>query len=78
MIAFASGGALDTVVDGETGVFFREQTPEALSEAVARFERIQFDPYAIQQHARRFSTERFRRELGAYVATEYEAFRSKR
>ena len=78
VIAFASGGALDTVVDGETGVFFGEQTPESLLDAIARFERTGFDPCAIRRHARQFSVERFTRKLGAYIATEYEAFRSKR
>ena len=38
MIAYGRGGILDTVVDGETGVFFNVQTKEALIDAVERFE----------------------------------------
>jgi glycogen synthase len=34
VIAYAAGGALDTVIDGETGVHFRQQTPQALVDAV--------------------------------------------
>ena len=78
VIAYAAGGALDTVVDGKTGVFFGEQTLEALQDAVARFQQTPFNPHAIRQHARQFSAERFTRELFAYVAAEYDAFRSKR
>ncbi|NLS76115.1 MAG: glycosyltransferase family 4 protein, partial [Chloroflexi bacterium] len=38
VIAYAGGGALDTVLDGETGILFRDKTPEALAEAVMRCE----------------------------------------
>lgn len=37
MIAYGRGGALDSVVDGETGMFFHEQTTEALEQAVREF-----------------------------------------
>lgn len=39
VIAFRAGGALETVIEGETGLFFNEQTPESLADAVQRFER---------------------------------------
>jgi glycosyltransferase involved in cell wall biosynthesis len=39
VIAFRAGGALETVIEGETGLFFDEQTPESLGDAVFRFER---------------------------------------
>lgn len=38
VIAYGRGGATETVVDGETGAFFHEQTAEALAEAIARWE----------------------------------------
>ncbi|MCX6023171.1 MAG: hypothetical protein NTZ05_15865 [Chloroflexi bacterium] len=63
MIAYAAGGALETVLDGTTGVFFRIQTPGHLVEAVRRFESLEFDHHAIRAHAERFDTAVFRREL---------------
>ena len=67
VIAYGAGGALDTVIPGVTGEFFTEQTPEALAEALANFEPGRYDPAACRANAERFSNERFRRELGAYV-----------
>jgi glycosyltransferase involved in cell wall biosynthesis len=58
-IAFAAGGALETVLDGVTGVFFAEQTVESLIDAIARFEEQEWPSGAIRQHAEAFSTEIF-------------------
>src|SRR6185312_15306198 len=46
VIAYGRGGALETVVDGHTGILFDEQTPQALSAAVLRMEQMHagFDP----------------------------------
>jgi glycosyltransferase involved in cell wall biosynthesis len=56
VIAFRKGGALETVQDGISGIFFDEQTPDSLNEVVIRFESIQeqFSPWLIAQHARLF------------------------
>jgi glycosyltransferase involved in cell wall biosynthesis len=51
VIAFGRGGALETVVDGVTGLFFAEQTAESLIGAMARFEAASFSPEAIRRHA---------------------------
>jgi glycosyltransferase involved in cell wall biosynthesis len=74
VIAYAAGGALDTVVEGETGLFFHEQTPEALTDALRRLDSTGFDPAAIQRHAERFSVERFKQELGAFVEEKWREF----
>ncbi|HRT32796.1 MAG TPA: glycosyltransferase, partial [Anaerolineae bacterium] len=63
VIAYGAGGALDTVIDGETGVFFREQTVAALIEAVRKFEAQSMEPAACRANAGRFSVERFQQEL---------------
>lgn len=90
VIAYGRGGVVETVVplegrsavgDGEgspTGVFFHEQTVEALCTAVETFEvaRHRFDPERIRQHVERFDRTHFRRKIAAYVAARYEAFRS--
>jgi glycosyltransferase involved in cell wall biosynthesis len=67
VIAYGVGGALDTVVEGETGALFREPTPEALVEAVAAFDADAVDPSACRANAERFSVDRFRRETRAVI-----------
>lgn len=61
VIAYRRGGALDTVIDGETGVLFDEQTCDSLVAAVRRFEaaRRTFDARRIARHAREFDRARF-------------------
>lgn len=68
VIAFAAGGALDTVRDGLTGVLFREQTVEALTAAIARFETLRLDPRVMRAHAAQFDVSVFARRLLAHLA----------
>lgn len=70
VIAYGAGGALDTVVDGETGIHFHEATVESLEGAVLRFEEgeARFDPARIRTHAERFGAERFKADFSALVA----------
>ena len=70
VIAFAGGGALDTVIPGETGEFFTEQTVESLKAVLAGFDPAAYDPAACRANAERFSTERFERELREFVMRE--------
>jgi len=69
VIAYGKGGALETVIENETGLFFHEQSPKEVVDAVCRFERIRdgFDPDTIRRNALRFSKERFRKEFKAFV-----------
>ncbi|MGP8244303.1 MAG: glycosyltransferase family 4 protein [Bryobacteraceae bacterium] len=60
VLCYGRGGVLDTVIPGITGLFFSQQTPEAICEAVRRFEQCEFDPEAIRAHAEGFSAARFR------------------
>ena len=48
VIAYAAGGALDTVAEGASGLFFREPSADSLAEAVLRFQAMKFDPASIQ------------------------------
>lgn len=59
VVAFGRGGALETVVDGETGIHFAEQTPACLQEAVDRCATRSWDPQPIRQHAGQFSQQHF-------------------
>jgi glycosyltransferase involved in cell wall biosynthesis len=74
VIAFGTGGALDTVIDGETGVLFEEQTVESFTAAVKRFAALKFDPTVIRAHAEIFSTETFRQKLTAFIEVKYADF----
>lgn len=59
VIALAAGGALETVVEGKTGLFFESPTVDCLSKALIRFERMTFDPAVIRRHAERFNRAAF-------------------
>lgn len=69
VIAYRKGGALETVVEGETGLFFDQQTPEALNDAVTRYESLSrtFDPHVIRNHALGFDKEAFKRKFMDYI-----------
>jgi glycosyltransferase involved in cell wall biosynthesis len=77
ILAFGRGGAMETVVDGETGYFFSEQTIDCLIETIEAFEASQrgFDPRVIREHARQFRPERFREEFTAVITRKWNAFR---
>lgn len=75
VIAYNLGGALDTVlshptdIGRSTGIFFDQQTPEALMNAIIRFEQYEhlFQPDFLTAHAESFNAERFRREMQEVV-----------
>ena len=67
VVAAAAGGALETVVDGETGVHVPDGDLDALAEALRETDFERFDPARIRTHAERFSTDSFRRRLTAEV-----------
>jgi glycosyltransferase involved in cell wall biosynthesis len=72
VIAYAGGGALDTVVDGVTGRLFHPQTAEALADAVASFNDADYDPAAIRRNAERFDTACFKRDLLQWISRHQE------
>ncbi len=67
VIAYGKGGALETVIAGETGLFFQELKVEGLVEAVGRFEASAWDPDAPRKNAVRFSGERFIMEMKSMI-----------
>jgi len=62
-VAFFGGGSLETVVEGETGLFFREPTAAGLADALRKLPLEAFDPGRLAAHAARFSPDRFRARL---------------
>jgi len=67
VVAFAAGGALETVQDGRTGSFFHRHDPDDLLGAIRRCDEIDTPPAEISAAARRFSRETFRRKLVALL-----------
>ena len=63
VIALGIGGALETVKNGETGVFFPEATVDSLCAAMEEFESMRFDPEILVRHARGFGREVFLRNM---------------
>jgi glycosyltransferase involved in cell wall biosynthesis len=68
VIAFGKGGSLETVKKDETGLFFYEQTADAIIEAISMFEQLHFDFLLIRKHAEKFSKERFKEEIKNFVS----------
>jgi glycosyltransferase involved in cell wall biosynthesis len=67
-IALRYGGFLDTVVEGETGLYFDRPDPREIAHAITEFENVYFNPTALANHLTRFSEKEFTRQLRAVVA----------
>jgi glycosyltransferase involved in cell wall biosynthesis len=67
VVAFARGGATETVVDGISGVFFSEQTVEAISAAIRRMADMKIDPTKIAAHASQFGRETFFQKMRQHI-----------
>jgi glycosyltransferase involved in cell wall biosynthesis len=67
VIAFGRGGATETISNGESGVFFEEQTAEAISSAVRSLSAIQIDPKKIAAHASQFGRDQFFRKMRMHI-----------
>ncbi len=68
VVALGRGGALETVVAGETGILVDESTPQAFCDGIRRAIDHPFDPMVIRRHAQRFSRTRFAEEMAAMIA----------
>lgn len=69
VIAYGSGGSLETVLPGQTGIFFKEQTVPSLLDALERFKLMQddFEPETIKKLSERFSKSRFQSEISKFI-----------
>lgn len=77
VIAYGKGGVLETVIDGETGVFFKEQTVESMIEAIKKAKKIEFQKEKLREHAMEFDEEVFRNRLKRFVEEQYKKFEKK-
>jgi glycosyltransferase involved in cell wall biosynthesis len=76
VIAFGRGGVTESVLPGQTGLFFNHQTAESIVAAVNEFETgdYDWDPFVIRANAERFSMKRFREQFASLVESEWAVF----
>lgn len=74
VLAYRKGGALETVIEGETGEFFDDPIPEILADGVRRIKNNydNYDPERIKEQAGKFSGEEFKRKIKWFVKKIYE------
>ena len=78
MVALGRGGALDTVIEGETGVLVGDTSVEALAEGFDRAVKTPWSPARIRTHAERFSRARFATDIRRVVDETLDAPRDRR
>ena len=68
VIAYGKGGALETIKENETGIFFYQQDVESIVDAVTRLEAMEvIDPQKCRENAERFAIRRFKEETHEYI-----------
>ncbi|MCP4358995.1 MAG: glycosyltransferase family 4 protein [Chloroflexi bacterium] len=67
VIAYAAGGALDTVISGQTGILFNEQTGVGIMQAVDEFEEMKVNTAIIRQHAEKFDIAIFQEQMTNFI-----------
>lgn len=74
VIAFKGGGALETIIENQTGEFFYPQTKEALIEKIKTFDRSKYNPKFLHNHATKFDKEIFKKKMKMFVEEKYNEF----
>lgn len=67
VIAYGKWGATESVVDGETGIFFTPQTPEALNDAIKKFEEMAWNAEIIRARGMEFSKKKFQEKIANFI-----------
>lgn len=78
VIAYGKGGALETIIENETGIFFEEQTKNSLINAIKTFEGLQFDKELIRKHSLKFDESMFKEKIKRFVEIKYNEFNQKK
>ncbi len=68
VIAYRKGGALETVEEGSTGIFFNELNADSLIDALRRFDSARLSPRSARANSERFSKSRFKKEIAGSIA----------
>jgi glycosyltransferase involved in cell wall biosynthesis len=69
VIAAGAGGALETVIDGETGLLARPDDVDSFTHAIAAIDGLDFEPARAVENAERFSVASFQRRLASFVSS---------
>ena len=77
VIAYAAGGALETVIPGKTGMWFTEQTPQSIIEAVESFDAHLVNDAVIRHHAEQFDTAVFQQKIQLFIEEKYDQHHGK-
>lgn len=67
VICYGYGGAQETVIDGVTGVYFKEQSVAALNQAIGKFSNIAFNHSQIRSHSEKFDSRHFEANLLKFI-----------
>lgn len=67
VLAYASGGVKETVIDQKTGIFFEENTPDAINPAIEKFESLKINSEACRKQAQNFSAEVFDKKMKDFI-----------
>jgi glycosyltransferase involved in cell wall biosynthesis len=78
VIAFGKGGALETVVPNETGLFFMHQTIQELVKAIKIFDKVNFEKKIIRKHAEEFDEEIFKEKINSFIVESYDKFKDEK
>jgi glycosyltransferase involved in cell wall biosynthesis len=76
VIAYAKGGALETVIPGVSGELIDAQNWETLGDRLLNFKPETYEAAAIRRHAEKFSTENFNKNILSFVAEKYSEFKN--
>ena len=77
VIAYAAGGALETVIPGKTGMWFTEQTPQSIIEAVESFDAHLVNDAEIRHHAEQFDTAVFQQKMQSFIEQKFDQHQGK-
>jgi glycosyltransferase involved in cell wall biosynthesis len=76
VIALRSGGSLESIIEGKTGLLFDNETPEDIIKAIEKFNTMNWNSRDIREHAKKFSEERFKKEIREFIDEEYKKFKN--
>jgi glycosyltransferase involved in cell wall biosynthesis len=74
VIAYAAGGALETVTEGETGTFFNKQTVESLKKTLKNFDASKYDPKKLRAHAQKYDESEFIKNIKKFVDNQVKVY----
>lgn len=69
VIALGQGGALESIVDGKTGVFFEHPTVESLKKSIKKFEKMKLKPEGCRKQAEKFGKKRFVKQVSNFISS---------